>query len=107
MAGRFEQLHFERADLHPRAISRRDMLIMDWREMRDIHFRAGPLRQLAKAGREVGVRMTVEDGDNLESLSLRFLKVILDVALRVDHGGFTVRAKEIGGVRKSFDKESL
>ena len=107
MARRLEQFDLERADLDPRAIFPRDVLVMHRCVLRDVNFGAGALRQLAKAGGEIGVRMTIEDRDDLESFALRLLQVIFDIPFRIDHGGFTVGAEEIGSVGESFDKKAF
>ncbi len=75
--------------------------------MRDINLCAGPFRQFAKTGRKIGVRMAVENGDYPEAFTFRFGDVIVDVAFRIDDGGFAVRSEEVGSVSKSFNKESF
>ena len=107
MSGRFEQLDLERADLDPVAVFRRDVLVVYRREMRDVNFRSGPLGQFAKTGGEIGVRMTVEDGDDAQPFAFGLGDVIIDIAFRIDHGGFTVRAEKIGSVSEPFDKETF
>ena len=107
MAGRFEQLDLERADLDPIAVFRRDVLVVRRREMRNVNLRAGAFGQLAKAGGEIGVRMTVENGDDAQSFALRLGEIIIDIAFRIDHRGFAVGAKKIGSVSESFDKETF
>ena len=107
MTGRFEQFDVERADLHTVAILRCDMLVCHRCEMRDVNFGAGALRQFAKTGSEIGVRMTVENGDDPKPFAFRFRDVIVHIAFRIDHRGFTIRAEEIRSMRESFNKKAF
>src|SRR5574341_198246 len=45
--------------------------------------------------------MRFDDVFDFEVLRLRFIDVLLDVALRIDHCGFAVRANQIRGVRQA------
>ena len=51
--------------------------------------------------------MAVEDRDDAQPFALRFGEIIIDIAFRIDHGGFAVGAKKIRSVSKSFDKEAF
>ncbi len=75
--------------------------------MRDVDLRPGPFPELAKTGSEIGVRMTVEDGNDLEPFALGLGEVIIDIAFRIDHCGLAVGAKKIGSMSESFDKETF
>ena len=74
---------------------------------RDVNLRPGALRQFAKTGSEIGVRMAVENGDDAQALAFRFRDIIIHIAFRIDHRGLTVGAEKIGSVRESFDKETF
>ena len=75
--------------------------------MRNVDLRAGSLGQFAKAGGEIGVRMAVENRDDAQPFALGLGDIIIDIAFRIDHGGFAVRAKKIRSVSKSFDEETF
>ena len=83
------------------------VLVVGRRVPGDVDLRLGAVRQLAKAGSKIGVGMAVEDRDDLQALAFRLLEVIVDVAFRIDHRSLALRAKEIGSMRQSFDKESF
>ncbi len=53
------------------------------------------------------MRMTVEDGDDAQTLLLGGGEVIIDIALWIDDGGFTVGPEKIGSVRETLDKKTL
>ncbi len=83
------------------------MVIVRGRMLRNIDFRVGAVGQLAKAGGKIGVRMTVENGDDAHALALRLSKIIIDIAFRIDHGSFAVRAEKIGSMSESLDKKAF
>ena len=83
------------------------MLVFCRGEMRNVDLRPSPLGQFAKAGGEIGVRVAVENRDDAQSFTLGLGDIIIDVAFRIDHGGFAVRAKKVRSVSKSFDEETF
>jgi hypothetical protein len=63
--------------------------------------------EFAVAGDEVGMKMSLDYMADLQPLVLGFLKVNVDVPLRIHHGGFPVRADQIGGMREAAETELL
>ena len=51
--------------------------------------------------------MGLEDGDDFKVLPSGGLKVIVDVTLGIDDGGFTLVANKVGCVSETLNEESL
>ncbi len=68
-------------------------------------FRPGSFGQLAMAAHKVSMQVCFDDVLNLQTLRRRFIDVLIDIALRIDDGGFTVRANQVRRVRQTAEIE--
>ena len=107
VAGSFEHQKLERADGNDIAIARTDAFIGGRGAVGNVDFCAGAAGEFDVAGNEIRMRMSFEDGDDLELLLFGGLKVVLDVAFWINDRRLAARADEVGGMGEALDVEAL
>jgi hypothetical protein len=85
MAGRFERLQTDSAELNRLAVLERRECVFRFRGGAQIDRRPGPVAQFEVSGDEIGVEVRQEDVADLQAVLGGKRQILIDVALRVDH----------------------
>src|SRR6185295_2101284 len=66
---------------------------------------AGARRELAMTADKISVQMSFDDVLDLQAPDFSLFKILLDIALRIDHGGLTLRSDQVRGVGETVEIE--
>ena len=107
MAGSFQNFQADFAEFNSLSIFQRREGVFRFCSSAEINFGADAIAEFEMAGDEVGVEMGEEDVLDLEFVFGGEGEVLIDVALRIDDGGFAgwFVADEVGGVGEAAEIE--
>ena len=71
------------------------------------NFGSGFVGEFAMAADKIGMQMSFDDVLDSQILRVGFFDVLIDIALRIDNGCFTIRSDQIRSVRETTEIELL
>jgi len=105
--GRLEHLDAHRAEADRVAVLDRAVRVHRAGAVAEHDGRAGALGQLDVTRDEVGVQVRLEHPLDGEAMRLRRIDVLLDVALRIDHGRLAAAADQVRRMGKARQVEGF
>ena len=103
----FQRAHTNHADLHFEAVAQSDMRKIRRSLRSDVNLRACAHGQFFVPRNEVGMEMRFKNMTDLQALLFGGFQIDVDVALRIDDGGFAFRSEHVGRMCQAIQVKLL